>query len=68
MEYILANWQWILPCAFILADKIVKLTATKKDDFLLDIVWNGVLTIIRAPRGLMTNSKYFKAIEEMKNE
>ena len=37
MEWISGNWEYVL-VAFYVAEKIVKLTPTDKDDILLDIV------------------------------
>ena len=37
MEWISGNWEYVL-VAFYVAEKIVKLTPTTKDDILLDIV------------------------------
>lgn len=38
MDFILANWEWLLPVAFIVAEKIVKVTPTPYDDIILDII------------------------------
>ena len=44
MEWIINNWQYLL-LAFYVVEKIVKLTPTKYDDILLDIVWGAIKKI-----------------------
>ena len=39
--WLVDNWQWLL-VAFFVAEKIVKITPTKKDDILLDVIWYGI--------------------------
>ena len=66
MDWFLANWTWAVPCGFMLADKIVKLTATTKDDFVLDFIWNGFISFVFGPKSmLLTNSKYYKALQDL---
>lgn len=66
MDWFLANWTWVVPCLFMVADKIVKLTATTKDDFVLDFIWNTFISIIFGPRSvLLVNSKYYKALQNL---
>jgi len=66
MDWFLTNWTWVVPCGFILADKIVKLTATTKDDFVLDLVWNTFVSFVLGPKSaLLTSSKYYKAIQDL---
>ena len=45
METLVANWEYVL-IAFVIAEKIVKLTPTKYDDILLDIVIKGVYGLV----------------------
>jgi hypothetical protein len=41
VEFIAANWEWFL-LGFMIAEKLVKLSPTKADDILLDIVWESI--------------------------
>ena len=41
MEWITGNWETLL-IVFVIAEKIVKLTPTKKDDILVDMIFAGV--------------------------
>lgn len=46
MEWLALNWEWILVAWYVL-EKVVKLTPTKKDDIVFDMilkpVWNKFL-------------------------
>jgi hypothetical protein len=41
MEWLVANWDICL-LVFMLLEKAVKLSPSKNDDIVLDIVWNGI--------------------------
>ena len=45
MTWIIANWEWVLLGMYVL-EKVVKLSPTKKDDVIFDMVlkplWNAV--------------------------
>jgi hypothetical protein len=41
IELLVSNWEYVL-LAFMIAEKIVKLTPTDKDDILFDIVFDLV--------------------------
>ena len=41
VEFITMNWEWFL-LGFMIAEKLVKLSPTKADDILLDVVWNSI--------------------------
>ena len=41
MEFLTNNWEWCL-IALMIAEKIVKLSPSKNDDIVLDIIWNGI--------------------------
>ncbi len=41
MEWLASNWTLALSI-FWMCEKIVKMTPTKYDDILLDIVWGGI--------------------------
>jgi len=44
MEFIITNWEWIL-LGFYVCEKVVKVTPTKYDDIVLDIVWSSIKKI-----------------------
>ena len=46
MEWITNNWEWVL-IAFMIAEKGVKLSPTKYDDIILDIVWKNLKKIVK---------------------
>ena len=46
MEWLNANWEWVL-LGFMVLEKIVKLSPTDKDDILLDVVWQGLKKIVK---------------------
>ena len=41
MEWMAANWEWVL-LGFTIVEKIVKLTPTPVDDILVDVLWKGL--------------------------
>ena len=41
MDFLTNNWEWIL-IGFMVAEKLVKLSPTKYDDIILDIVWKNM--------------------------
>ena len=41
MDFLANNWEWVL-IAFMIAEKLVKLSHTKYDDIILDIVWKNI--------------------------
>jgi len=41
MEWIVANWEWVL-LGFMVCEKLVKMSPSEKDDILLDVVWQGI--------------------------
>lgn len=45
MQWLVENWEWVL-VGFFVAEKIVKITPTKYDDILLDVVWSGLKKIV----------------------
>ena len=44
-EFMSANWEWFL-LAFMVCEKLVKLSPTDKDDIVLDIVWNSIKKVV----------------------
>ena len=51
MDWVVQNWQWIL-LGLYTAEKIVRVTPTKYDDIVLDMIIKPVLKMIVKPRGL----------------
>jgi len=41
MDFLTNNWEWVL-ISFMIAEKLVKLSPTKYDDIVLDIVWKNI--------------------------
>ena len=41
MDFLANNWEWVL-IVFLVAEKLVKLSPSKADDILLDIVWKTI--------------------------
>jgi len=48
MDFILLNWEWFL-LAFMVAEKIVKVTPVKWDDILVDGIKEGLTKLITPP-------------------
>ena len=46
MEWLANNWEWVL-IGFMIAEKAVKLSPTKYDDIVLDIVWKNLRKIVK---------------------
>ena len=47
MDWVINNWDICL-LAFMILEKAVKLSPSKSDDILLDIVWNGLKNMVKA--------------------
>ena len=45
IELLTANWQYLL-VAFYVLEKVVKLSPSKKDDILVDIVWSAIKKLL----------------------
>ena len=45
IQYFADNWK-IFVVGFWVAEKIVKLTPTKYDDILVDIIWGGIRRLV----------------------
>ena len=41
MDFLTNNWEWVL-IGFMIAEKLVKLSPTKYDDIILDMIWGGI--------------------------
>ena len=46
MEWLTLNWEWVL-LAFVVAEKLVKMSPSEKDDILLDVVIEGLTKIVK---------------------
>jgi len=46
MEWLTLNWEWVL-LAFMILEKIVKMSPSDKDDILLDVVFQGLTKIVK---------------------
>jgi len=46
MEWLTENWEWVL-LVFMVAEKIVKMSPTDKDDILLDVVVQGLTKMVK---------------------
>lgn len=46
MEWLSANWEIVIVVFFCL-EKIVKLSPSDKDDILVDVVWQGLIKMLR---------------------
>ena len=46
MEWLNNNWEWVL-LAFMVAEKIVKMSPTDKDDILLDVIVEGLTKMVK---------------------
>ena len=46
MNFLMSNWEWVL-LAFMIAEKIVKMSPTDKDDILLDVVIEGLTKMVK---------------------
>ncbi len=44
-EFFQANYTWLVPVVLLIADKVVKFTPTKKDDFIFDILVKGIFKL-----------------------
>lgn len=45
-QWLLSNWQYVL-VGFYIAEKIVKLTPTKYDDILFDVVGGAIKKLVK---------------------
>ena len=45
IEFFNTNWEWIL-LGFMVAEKIVKLSPSEKDDIVLDVVWDSIKKVV----------------------
>ena len=45
MEWLSTNWEWVL-LAFMVLEKIVKMSPSEKDDILLDVIVKGLTDMV----------------------
>ena len=50
MDFLTNNWEWCL-IIFMVAEKLVKLSPTKYDDIVLDIVWKNIKKLVKNDSG-----------------
>ena len=60
MEWLSTNQEWVL-LAFMIAEKIVKMSPTDKDDILLDVVIEGLTKMVK---GNKDDQKIYKRSNE----
>ena len=46
MDWIINNWDMCL-LAFMIMEKVVKLSPSKNDDIVLDIVWKTIINMVK---------------------
>ena len=46
VEWLSANWEWVL-LGFMVLEKAVKLSPTDKDDILVDMVFKGLIKLVK---------------------
>jgi hypothetical protein len=46
MEWLTSNWEWVL-LAFMVLEKVVKMSPSDKDDILLDVVFQGLTKMVK---------------------
>ena len=62
MSFLTSNWEWVL-LAFYVIEKVVKLSPSKKDDVIFDMVLKPVLDKIKVQKLLEENKfTYIKII------
>ena len=49
MEWLQINWEWVL-LGFMVAEKLVKMSPSDKDDILLDVVVQGITKMVRGEK------------------
>ena len=49
MEWLSTNWEWVL-LGFMIAEKIVKMSPSDKDDILLDVVMEGLTKMVKGKK------------------
>ena len=46
MHFLTNNFEWIL-IGFMIAEKLVKISPTKYDDIVLDIIWKNIRKMVK---------------------
>ena len=46
MEWLSSNWEWVL-IAFMIAEKLVRLSPSRADDIILDIIWKNMRKLVK---------------------
>ena len=50
MEWLQMNWEWVL-LGFMVAEKLVKMSPSDKDDILLDVIFQGLTKMLKKGEG-----------------
>ena len=46
MDWLSANWEWVL-LGFMISEKLVKMSPSDKDDILLDVIIQGLTKMVK---------------------
>ena len=49
MEWLTANWEWVL-LGFMVLEKLVKMSPSDKDDILLDVIFQGLTKMVKGEK------------------
>ena len=49
MEWLSANWEWVL-LGFMILEKLVKMSPSDKDDILLDVIFQGLTKMVKGEK------------------
>ena len=49
IEVLTSHWEWVL-LGFMVCEKLVKISPTKADDIMLDVVWNGIKKLVNTKK------------------
>ena len=49
MEWLTANWEWVL-LGFMILEKLVKMSPSDKDDILLDVIFQGLTKMVKGEK------------------
>ena len=49
MEWLSINWEWVL-LGFMVAEKLVKMSPSDKDDILLDVIVQGLTKMVKGEK------------------
>ena len=61
MELLLGNWEWVLLATYVI-EKVVKLSPSKKDDVIFDMVLSPIFNAIKGKKWY--NLYYWKRFQD----